>query len=122
MWDRLQSKADPTGSYKAYRQFLKESSSKGPCLPYLLPVLSDLTFIHEGNPNFLNRDWKLINFAKREMCSNIITHFLSHQHPKYRFPMTEPTRTFLTEFPHLTDKELYSLSLLRELRGPELFL
>ena len=38
-----------------------------PCVPYIGIYLSDLTFIEDGNPEFL--DENLINFQKQEVIS-----------------------------------------------------
>jgi len=46
-----------------------------PCLPYLGVFLSDLTFIEEGNKDFLVvEDTLLINFEKRKKIASVISH------------------------------------------------
>jgi hypothetical protein len=50
-------------SYKTYRMTLLEEDP--PCVPYIGIYLSDLTFIEDGNPEFLEDN--LINFQKQEV-------------------------------------------------------
>lgn len=73
--------------------------------------------LEDGNPDELQNDKELINFAKREIICSIIRHFQLNQHPPYTFPVVEPIHTFLSELPYLGEKDLYTLSLHREPRG-----
>ena len=52
---------DSSGSFRMYRQVLADTQP--PCIPYIGLILSDLTFIHVGNPDFLPNG--AVNFAKR---------------------------------------------------------
>ena len=74
----------PHGSFKEYRRALGKSCS--PCLPYMGVYLTDLTFIEDGNPDFLKDKYakekeghQLINFRKREMVYKVIQGVLVHQ-------------------------------------------
>ncbi|EFA76205.1 Ras guanine nucleotide exchange factor [Heterostelium album PN500] len=100
-----------SGSYKAYRQALKVATP--PCLPYLPVILSDLTFMEDGNPDKIGH---MINFQKRELICRVITEVQTFQQTKYDYPIVEPIHTLLLELPSSSDNELYQLSLLREPR------
>ncbi|UJR25198.1 hypothetical protein I4U23_006551 [Adineta vaga] len=54
---------DSTGSFKNYREALNASVGQ-PCIPYIGLILSDLTFVHIGNTDYL-QDGRTINFWKR---------------------------------------------------------
>eukprot|EP01114_Cavostelium_apophysatum_P024760 TRINITY_DN9813_c0_g1_i3.p1 TRINITY_DN9813_c0_g1~~TRINITY_DN9813_c0_g1_i3.p1 ORF type:complete len:1246 (+),score=370.12 TRINITY_DN9813_c0_g1_i3:63-3800(+) len=115
---KMQAIFDPSSSYKTYRQAHKVATSKGPCLPYLPTTLSDLTFAEDGNPDHLQNNKQLINFAKREItCSIIIRQLQLNQSPPYTFPVVEPIHTFLSELIYIGEKDLYPLSLMREPRA-----
>jgi len=79
--------------------------------------LSDLTFTEDGNSDSLNNDPRVINFAKRELICEIISHeILLNQQQTYKFPVVEPVHTFLIELPSMNEQLLYRLSLQREPR------
>jgi hypothetical protein len=84
-----------------------------------------LTFIEDGNPDnipirsALNVETEVINFQKRDMVYNILQKILDYQQTPYLFPPLEPIHTLLTEFPHETERELYSLSILHEPRNAD---
>ncbi|CAF1195778.1 unnamed protein product [Adineta ricciae] len=54
---------DSTGSFKNYREALNASVGQ-PCIPYIGLILSDLTFVHIGNTDYLP-DGRTVNFWKR---------------------------------------------------------
>jgi len=118
---KLQDLFDPGSAFKSYRRYQMEVSSKGPLLPYIGVSLVDLTFSDEGNPNYLNENPALINFEKRILIYRIIQDLLLVVQQPYSFPVTEPIYSFLFGLHHMTEKELYSLSLYREPKGASLF-
>ncbi|XP_078006106.1 rap guanine nucleotide exchange factor 1 isoform X2 [Phascolarctos cinereus] len=58
---------DSSSSFRAYRAAL--SDVEPPCIPYLGLILQDLTFVHLGNPDYI--DGK-VNFSKRWQQFNIL--------------------------------------------------
>uniref|UniRef100_A0A8C2QWA0 CRK SH3-binding GNRP n=1 Tax=Capra hircus TaxID=9925 RepID=A0A8C2QWA0_CAPHI len=58
---------DSSSSFRAYRAALSEVEP--PCIPYLGLILQDLTFVHLGNPDYI--DGK-VNFSKRWQQFNIL--------------------------------------------------
>lgn len=81
--------------------------------------LSDLTFTEEGNPDELQNNKELINYAKRALICNVIREVQLNQQPAYTFPVVEPIHTFLSELAYCGEKELYEMSLLREPRNAD---
>lgn len=88
---------------------IENDFSRGVCL-------TDLTFIEEGNKDFLK---DLINFKKRELVCKIIEEVQLYQHPAHNFP-TNPQLVFLlNNLPYDDEEKLYQLSLLREPRNTQ---
>ncbi|KAI8905244.1 hypothetical protein DFJ77DRAFT_443742 [Powellomyces hirtus] len=55
------------GSYRNYRSHIKTVTR--PCIPYIGVYLIDLTYMEDGNPDFIAHR---INFTKRQMISGVI--------------------------------------------------
>lgn len=80
---KMESLMDSKGNYKKYRQTLRTSPT--PAVPYFGIYLKDLTFISDGNPDYLKGG--IINLTKRRQVSArfLLTSMVS-------FPL-EQTRT-----------------------------
>jgi len=108
-------------NYKLLRDAVRQSAP--PCLPYLGVYLADLTFIEDGNPDFITRKLgsiKLINFEKRLMIYKVITNLRIYQSKHYQLAPLPMVQEFLQDAVmrcQLSDNnETYKLSLLREPR------
>ncbi|EGG22376.1 Ras guanine nucleotide exchange factor [Cavenderia fasciculata] len=110
-YSALEKLLNSSGSYRHYRSTLKTCST--PCLPYLPIILSDLTFMEDGNPDTISH---MINFQKRELIYRVISEVQATQQVKYDFPTVEPIHTLLIELPSSSSEELYQLSIQREPR------
>uniref|UniRef100_A0A7N8XCY9 Rap guanine nucleotide exchange factor (GEF) 3 n=1 Tax=Mastacembelus armatus TaxID=205130 RepID=A0A7N8XCY9_9TELE len=77
-WERIPSKAkriycayerlmDPSRNHRAYRLTVAKLSP--PYIPFMPLLLKDMTFIHEGNPNYID---KLVNFEKMRMIAKTV--------------------------------------------------
>uniref|UniRef100_A0A665VYE2 Rap guanine nucleotide exchange factor 3-like n=1 Tax=Echeneis naucrates TaxID=173247 RepID=A0A665VYE2_ECHNA len=77
-WERIPSKTkriycayerlmDPSRNHRAYRLAVAKLSP--PYIPFMPLLLKDMTFIHEGNPNYLE---KLVNFEKMQMIAKTV--------------------------------------------------
>ncbi len=55
-------------SYKNFRELMQQVNP--PCIPYLGVYLTDLTFIDDGNPNYVNET--LVNRAKNRLLYDVI--------------------------------------------------
>uniref|UniRef100_A0A8C5IAK8 CRK SH3-binding GNRP n=1 Tax=Junco hyemalis TaxID=40217 RepID=A0A8C5IAK8_JUNHY len=58
---------DSSSSFRAYRAALADVEP--PCIPYLGLILQDLTFVHLGNPDYIDSK---VNFSKRWQQFNIL--------------------------------------------------
>ena len=75
----------------SYRKFFKGLTP--PKIPFLGMYLQDLTFIDDGNPDYLDQEKKIINYDKRIRLSNIISVIIHLQKDPYK----------LTALPELID-------------------
>ncbi|XP_023145027.1 rap guanine nucleotide exchange factor 3 [Amphiprion ocellaris] len=77
-WERIPSKTkriycayerlmDPSRNHRAYR--LAVAKLGPPYIPFMPLLLKDMTFIHEGNPNYVD---KLVNFEKMRMLAKTV--------------------------------------------------
>eukprot|EP00300_Choanocystis_sp_HF-7_P013996 c18531_g1_i3.p1 GENE.c18531_g1_i3~~c18531_g1_i3.p1 ORF type:complete len:575 (+),score=26.95 c18531_g1_i3:260-1726(+) len=109
------------GSYRNFRQILH--SIAPPCCPYLGMYLTDLTFMDDGNPDYVKSpsgDTKLINFKKREMIVGVITEIQQYQQTKYTFEVKPEVQAYVKELPRMPDKDMYECSMKVEPRKCEL--
>uniref|UniRef100_A0AAQ6AFA7 Rap guanine nucleotide exchange factor (GEF) 3 n=1 Tax=Amphiprion ocellaris TaxID=80972 RepID=A0AAQ6AFA7_AMPOC len=58
---------DPSRNHRAYR--LAVAKLGPPYIPFMPLLLKDMTFIHEGNPNYVD---KLVNFEKMRMLAKTV--------------------------------------------------
>jgi len=105
---KLKQVISPDKSYKHYREQLHKAV--GACVPYLGVYLQDLTFIEDGNPDFL-KDTKLINFEKRAMISKVTMEIQQFQQLGYKLKPVSALQTYLHKLDFLTEKEAYAESL-----------
>lgn len=84
-----------------------------PCIPFLGIYLQDLTFIEDGNPNFLKTSKDLINFAKRAKTAEVIREMQQYQTIGYQFRPVDEIHHFITENLHSSrdEDQLYRESL-----------
>uniref|UniRef100_A0A8C8DL23 Rap guanine nucleotide exchange factor (GEF) 3 n=1 Tax=Oryzias sinensis TaxID=183150 RepID=A0A8C8DL23_9TELE len=77
-WERIPSKIkriyctyerlmDPSRNHRAYR--LAVAKLNPPYIPFMPLLLKDMTFIHEGNPSYVD---KLVNFEKMRMLAKTV--------------------------------------------------
>ncbi|XP_056875582.1 rap guanine nucleotide exchange factor 1b isoform X19 [Takifugu flavidus] len=98
---------DSSSSFRAYRAALAEVEP--PCIPYLGLILQDLTFVHLGNPDYI--DGK-VNFSKRWQQFNILDSMRRFQQVHYELKRNEDIVTFFNDFSdHLAEEALWELSL-----------
>ncbi|XP_059398825.1 rap guanine nucleotide exchange factor 1-like isoform X6 [Carassius carassius] len=98
---------DSSSSFRAYRAALAEVEP--PCIPYLGLILQDLTFVHLGNPDFI--DGK-VNFSKRWQQFNILDSMRRFQQVHYELKRNEDIVSFFNDFSdHLAEEALWELSL-----------
>ncbi|XP_074250695.1 rap guanine nucleotide exchange factor 1 isoform X19 [Saimiri boliviensis] len=98
---------DSSSSFRAYRAALSEVEP--PCIPYLGLILQDLTFVHLGNPDYI--DGK-VNFSKRWQQFNILDSMRRFQQAHYDIRRNDDIINFFNDFSdHLAEEALWELSL-----------
>jgi hypothetical protein len=103
-------------SYHEYRESLHSSTQ--PCIPYIGVYLTDLTYMEDGNPNFIDNR---INFTKRSLISTLIREIQQYQSIGYTLKPIKELQQLL-EFPLFSEemeKRLYDISLVREPRAQQ---
>ncbi|CAB4482827.1 unnamed protein product [Rhizophagus irregularis] len=108
-----------TKNFAEYREMLH--SINPPCVPFFGLYLTDLTFIEDGNPDFLKSSNKLINFSKRMKTADVIREIKQYQNVPYNLSSVQEIQMFI-DF-HLKEskdvKDLYEQSLALEPRERE---
>jgi hypothetical protein len=99
--------------YGKLREALRNSNP--PCVPYTGVYMTDLTFIEEGNKDYVG-DNELINFGKRRQVARVILEMRTYQQTPYNLEEVPLLREFLTKHEPDSDNQLWSLSLVREPR------
>jgi hypothetical protein len=76
--------------------------------------LKDLTFIEDGNPDFVYD--KLVNFEKMYLIAGILKEVHSFQNKPYSFKADPAIQLYIQQAPIANNSKLYQLSLLCEQR------
>eukprot|EP00009_Paramoeba_aestuarina_P009755 CAMPEP_0201539976 /NCGR_PEP_ID=MMETSP0161_2-20130828/70694_1 /ASSEMBLY_ACC=CAM_ASM_000251 /TAXON_ID=180227 /ORGANISM="Neoparamoeba aestuarina, Strain SoJaBio B1-5/56/2" /LENGTH=359 /DNA_ID=CAMNT_0047947407 /DNA_START=35 /DNA_END=1115 /DNA_ORIENTATION=- len=92
-------------SYRNYRKHL--NSIIPPCIPYLGVCLTDLTFVLDGNTDYLENENKedLVHFFKWRKVSEIIVELKDYQTAVYTLDSLPPISLFLRSLPLKTYDE-----------------
>lgn len=106
----------PTRNYTRYRDLLNRTTP--PCVPFFGLYTKDLTFIEDGNPDFLYSDSRLINFAKRSLTADVLYEIRRFQYVPYNFVRVPSLFEYLDLHfkPCMSDEERYERSLKLEPR------
>lgn len=70
MFEKSNTIAQASRNYVVYRNLLNKVQL--PCVPFCGLYTKDLTFIEDGNPDYLRSDPRLINFTKCQRIANVI--------------------------------------------------
>lgn len=104
-FDELKAITDRSKNYANMRKHLKKVDP--PLLPYLGIYLTDLTFIEEGNKNFIG---ELINFKKRHLISETIRSIKQYQQKAYSLERVDFIIDKLKNITLYNEDVLYELS------------
>ncbi|KAL0077687.1 ras guanine nucleotide exchange factor domain-containing protein, partial [Phycomyces blakesleeanus] len=103
-------------NFTEYRDIIHHANP--PCIPFLGIYLQDLTFIEDGNSNYLKKSDNMINFSKRMKTAEVIRELQQHQSTPYLLQAVPDIQEFITT--HLQssrdEETLYNLSLALEPR------
>ncbi|CAF1172681.1 unnamed protein product [Adineta ricciae] len=94
---------DSTGSFKNYREALNASTGQ-PCIPYIGLILSDLTFVHIGNSDYLQDD-RIVNFWKRWQQFTILHKLRYCRKWEYKFIRNDRILYFFNNFDDFMNEE-----------------
>jgi len=103
-----------TGASKEYRNTL--TNVNPPAIPYLGVHLTDLTFVEDGNPDYVGN---LINFTKRSLLYEVISKIQQYQQLPYNFHPIHQIQSYIKKYPSLEEAELWPVSLEMEPRKAE---
>lgn len=104
VYKQLKKLANPMHNWQNYRTILK--SAKGATLPYLGVFLRDITFIEDGNEDFVKTG--IINFDKVMLMGEQLKQIESYQQFDYAKHITPKPALlqYLTKLPFLGDEEI----------------
>lgn len=107
-FEQLSTLMQSSGNYKTYRKEI--SVPKFPCLPYFAVYLRDLTFIEDGNQDFLQQG--IVNFQKMRMLAKVFGDMQRFQRTSYDIKDIDEIQKYLKEEILIMrgDKELYKYS------------
>lgn len=97
------------GNFKQYRDTLKMCVP--PCVPYLGVYLTDLTFLNEGNPDFLDADKTMINVQKMMKISRVVRNITMFQQTPYCLATVDFMKEFIMNSPIMSEQEQYNRSI-----------
>ncbi|KAF7723367.1 hypothetical protein EC973_002066 [Apophysomyces ossiformis] len=107
-------------NFTEYREMIH--SVNPPCIPFLGIYLQDLTFIEDGNSDYLPKSSNFINFAKRQKTAEVIREIKQFQSSPYTFEEVPELQDYIKS--HLETSQdvetLYEKSLQLEPRVTEM--
>jgi len=98
-------------NFRFIRNALK--NVKPPCIPYIGLYLTDLTFIEEGNPKYLNNK---INFVRCRRFAEVIRDMQTYQNTRYALNPFPELQELLKSVTYLSEEDMYQQSLVVEAR------
>lgn len=80
-------------NFQEYREMIH--SVNPPCIPFLGIYLQDLTFIEDGNADYIQKSTRLINFAKRQKTAEVIREINQFQSLPYVYQVIPELQAFI---------------------------
>ncbi|OUM61235.1 hypothetical protein PIROE2DRAFT_54633 [Piromyces sp. E2] len=119
IFENLERVINPQKNYAQYRETLH--SVNPPCVPFLGVYLTDLTFIEDGNTNYLKSNSQLINFSKQTKTAEVIREIQQYQNQPYNLNPVKEIADFILKSlnEQIDEAELYDISLMLEPRERE---
>jgi len=113
-FDEIQERMTRHGNFKNFREHLHAIDP--PCIPYLGVYLTDLTFIEDGNKDYLE-EHNLINFSKRQKVAKVIREIQQYQQSPYCLLPVPELQEWLENVEFWDENEMFERSLQLEPKG-----
>jgi son of sevenless len=119
-WQEMERLVSSSKNFQYYKAQLRRKNA--PCIPYLGVNLSGLTFIEQGNNDFLpdpkgeKPDDYYVNFYKRSLIAQVINQSRQYQMTPYNLSVVPELQRLFLRVPALDEKDAYAASLLAEPR------
>lgn len=94
IFDALSAAMNRSNNFSIYRKQLKESMP--PCIPFLGLILTDITFVKQGNPDTL-QNGRLVNYDKFIRLAQIVESFDQLQSEPYSIALNEVVQGYIAE-------------------------
>lgn len=114
-WEMIMARMSRDNNFKIFRESLRTVSP--PSIPYLGLFLTDLTFIEDGLPDFLDDEKTIVNMVKRGQCSQIIKDIQLYQQTPYLLQPVPNVGEFLQQLSPPTNEQVYDMSLVIKARS-----
>jgi len=110
LYEELNELLSSNCAYKSLRATIH--NIQPPCIPYMGMYLSDLTFLNDGNPKYLENGY--INFDKCRRMSAVIREIIQYQQTPYCLLKHEEIQQYLQAAEVKNEDYIYNLSLQAE--------
>lgn len=109
--DKFMELTSPGANFTNYRSLLAAAANG---IPYVGLYLSDLTFIEEGNPDYLENGY--VNFSKCRMVGEVIRSVQRFQQKPYNLKPVPTIQQYLLSHKVVSEKDCFEMSLIAEPR------
>mmetsp|Transcript_19008 Transcript_19008/g.48341 ORF Transcript_19008/g.48341 Transcript_19008/m.48341 type:complete len:605 (-) Transcript_19008:112-1926(-) len=103
---KLEALMSPQHNFKAYRSL----DHTPPMIPYLAMYLRDLTFVNDGNKDYLEENATIINFEKMMLFAERIYSWLDFTYVPYALTSKDNIRNVLSNITWLDEEALHKCS------------
>eukprot|EP00111_Clytia_hemisphaerica_P006364 TCONS_00018439-protein len=103
---KMENLMDSRSNHKKYRETLR--SSQTPAIPYFGIYLKDLTFITDGNPDYLKGG--VVNLSKRRQVHVLLEEIRRFQKKRYNFQEVQEIREYLLSKSFVSEDKLHQMS------------
>uniref|UniRef100_A0A7S3FCM1 Ras-GEF domain-containing protein n=1 Tax=Haptolina ericina TaxID=156174 RepID=A0A7S3FCM1_9EUKA len=113
LFTELDQLVKPERGHATLRSAMRHAARRG-AVPYLGLYLTDLTFIEDGNPDFVSEDGtaeRLVNLAKCQMVAKALNEVRGFQQKEYLFQEHTATSLFFSGIWPPPDEEIFAESL-----------
>jgi len=116
-FQRMENLMDSKKNHQRYRENLRTSQT--PTVPYFGIYLKDLTFISDGNPDYLKGG--VVNLSKRRQVYVLLEEIHRFQRKRYNFQQVVEIKDYLLNKPLVFEEKLHEMSKENEPNIPSRF-